>query len=57
MIEALQSWPFSLRIEEEDVQDLKKGSFYMMPISLKDALVLNEEVAMTEESCLSLKYF
>ena len=38
-----------MRTAAGDVQGLEKESFHMMRISLKDALVLNEEVALTEE--------
>lgn len=46
---------FSLRTAVGGVQGLEKESFHMMPISLKDALELNEEVAMTEERRLSIR--
>lgn len=46
---------FSLRTAVGGVQGLEKESFHMMLIFLKDALVLNEEVALTEERRLLLK--
>ena len=46
---------FPLRTGVGDVQGLERESFHMMRISLKDVLVLNEEVALTEERRLLLK--
>ena len=46
---------FSLRTAVGGVQGLEEESFHMMRISLKDALVLNEEMALTEERRLLLK--
>lgn len=56
MKEALLRRFFSLRTEVEGVQGLEKGSSHMTHISLKDALALNEEVVLTEERWLLLKY-
>jgi len=55
MKEARLSRSFSLKTAGGGVQDLEKESFHMMRISLKDALVLNEEVALTEERRSVLK--